>query len=108
MKKPLRCVGALVVFATFVSPVFSAAPGPKAKIFAEFDKNKNAVIDGEEIEAVRKSYAADPKGTFARYDANHDGKLSEAEIAGIKPPGAKKDGEKKSGGKKKADGSKAN
>ena len=92
-------------------PAFPASsPGPKAKIFAEFDKNKNGVIDGDEIEAVRKAYAGDPKGQFARYDADHDGKLSDAEIAEIKPPGAKgakKDGEKKSGGKKKADSSEA-
>ncbi len=84
----------------------AAASGPKAKIFAEFDKNKNGVIDGDEIAAVRKAYAADPKGPFARYDTDHDGKLSDAEIAEIKPPGAKKDGEKKGGGKKKSDADK--
>ena len=97
----------MTAFAVLTVPAFSAAAlGPKAKIFAEFDKNKNGVIDGDEIEAVRKAYAADPKGQFARYDADHDGKLSDAEIAEIKPPGAKgakKDGEKKSGGKKKTD-----
>src|SRR3954463_9902015 len=82
-----------------------AQPGPKAKIVAEFDLNKNGVIDGDEIAAVRKAFAADPKGQFERYDANHDGKLDDSEIALIRPPGAKKDGEKK-GGEKKAGGKK--
>ena len=83
-----------------------AADGPKARIFAKYDTNKNGVIDGDEIAAVRKAFAADPKGEFATYDKDHDGKLSDEEIASIKPPGAKKDGEKKSGGKKKADAEK--
>jgi len=87
---------------TFGSPAFAAgaALGPKARIFAEFDTNKNGIIDGDEIAAVRKAFAADPKGQFAVYDANQDGKLDDREIAAIRPPGAKKDGEKKSGGKK--------
>lgn len=80
----------------------AAAGGPKAKIFAEFDTNKNGVLDGDEIAAVRKAFVADPKGQFAAYDKNHDGKLDDEEIAAIKPPGAKKDGEKK-GGKKKTE-----
>ena len=84
----------------------SAGSGPKARIFAEFDTNKNGVIDGEEIAAVRKAFAAAPKGQFVAYDKNKDGKLDDAEIAAIKPPGAKKDGEKKGGGKKTADAEK--
>jgi Ca2+-binding EF-hand superfamily protein len=102
MNKPLLLTGAFVALTMLVptSGFSAAATGPKAKIFAEFDANKNGVIDGDEIAAVRKAYAADPKGQFARYDADHDGKLSDAEIAAIKPPGAKKAGEKK-GGKKK-------
>src|SRR3954463_9061211 len=87
-----------------------AQPGPKAKIVAEFDLNKNGVIDGDEVAAVRKAFAADPKGQFARYDANHDGKLDDAEIAEIKPPGQSggKKGEKKdSTDKKKKDAEKS-
>ena len=89
---------ALLVSAT----AFAQSQGPKAKIFAKYDTNKNGVIDGDEIAAVRKAFAADPKGEFATYDKDADGKLSDEEIASIKPPGAKKDGEKKAGGKKKA------
>jgi Ca2+-binding EF-hand superfamily protein len=103
MKTPVLVAAAFTALA-FVIPTgafAAAATGPKAKIFAEFDANKNGVIDGDEVAAVRKAFAADPKGQFARYDADKDGKLSDAEIAEIKPPGAKgkKDGEKK-GGKK--------
>ena len=94
------CAAAAVLFS---ASAFAQSLGPKAKIFAKYDTNKNGVIDGEEIVVVRKAFLADLKGEFAGYDADHDGKLSAAEIASIKPPGAKKDGEKKSGGKKKAD-----
>src|SRR5215218_9829800 len=84
----------------------NAGNGPKAQIFAKFDTNKNGVIDGEEVAAVRAAFASDPKGQFARYDTNHDGKLDDAEIAEIKPPGAGgKKGEKAdgtAGGKKKS------
>src|SRR2546423_1638776 len=36
--------------------------GPKARIFAKYDTNKNGVIDGDEVAAVRAAFAADPKG----------------------------------------------
>jgi hypothetical protein len=107
MKKlPLSAL-LIAVLALVVLPGASAAEGPKARIFAKYDANKNGIIDGDEIAAVRKAFAAEPKGEFASYDKNTDGQLDDAEIAAIKPPGAKKDGEKKSGGKKKADGEKA-
>lgn len=73
--------------------------GPKARIFAKYDTNKNGVIDGDEVAAVRKAFAADPKGEFAVYDKDHDGKLSDEEIAAIKPPGG---GGKTGAGKKAA------
>jgi hypothetical protein len=100
-----RLLGAAVVCATalFSSSLLAQSPGPKARIFAKYDTNKNGVIDGDEIAAVRKAFAADPKGEFAAYDKDHDGKLSDEEIASIKPPGGKKGGEKKSSGKKKSD-----
>ena len=94
------CASAAMLFS---ATAFAQSPGPKAKIFAKYDTNKNGVIDGDEVAVVRKAFLADPKGEFANYDSDHDGKLSDAEIAGIKPPGAKKDGEKKAGGKKKTD-----
>lgn len=88
--KPLLAValGAALV-CSLSSASGAAAPGPKARIFAEFDTNKNGVIDGEEAAAVRRAFAAAPKGQFAAYDKNADGKLDDAEISAIKPPGQK-------------------
>lgn len=104
MKKIPLFVTALGLLVSVALPSLQAAEGPKAKLFAKYDTNKNGVIDGDEIVAVRKAYAAEPKGEFARYDLNHDGQLDDKEIAEIKPPGAKKaDGEKKAGGKKKTE-----
>ena len=103
MKKSLLPTVALGLVLA-LAPAFAAAgAGPKATIFAKYDTNKNGVIDGDEVAAVRKAFAAEPKGAFAAYDKDHDGKLSDAEIAGIKPPGAKKDGDKKGGTKQTSD-----
>src|SRR5256885_2315712 len=104
-KIKLSAVTFAALFSCVAIAAFAQAPGPKARIFAKYDTNKNGVIDGDEIVAVRKAFAADPKGEFATYDKNADGKLSDEETAGIKPPGSRKDGEKK-GGKKKADAEK--
>lgn len=91
----------IALFALVALPGASAAEGPKAKIFAKHDANKNGIIDGDEIAAVRKAFAAEPKGEFASYDKNTDGKLDDAEIGAIKPPGAKKDGEKRAAERKR-------
>src|SRR3954465_9396870 len=75
----------------------AAASGPKARLFAKFDTNQNGIIDGAEVAALRKAFLAEPKGDLARYDTDHDGKLSDDEIAEIKPPGQR--GNKKAGKK---------
>lgn len=106
MKKFPRFAAFLAILGTVpISSAFAAnaGSGPKARIFAEFDSNKNGVIDGDEIAAVRKAFAADTKGPLAAYDKNKDGKLDDAEIAAVKPPGAGgKKGGKKDDGRKKA------
>ncbi|MEO6246895.1 MAG: EF-hand domain-containing protein [Opitutaceae bacterium] len=105
MKKSLLLPAVILGAAIVVSPVFAAAgSGPKARIFAKYDTNKNGVIDSDEIAVVRKAFAADPKGEFAAYDKDHDGKLSDEEIAAIKPPGqgGKKGGDKKSASDEKS------
>ncbi len=79
----------------------AAAPGPKARLFAKFDTNKNGAIDGAEVAALRKAFADEPAGDLARYDSDKNGKLDDAEITAIKPPGQ---GEKKGGKKSKEDG----
>ncbi len=94
---------ALLSLAALPAAFAAAGSGPKARIFAEFDTNKNGIIDGAEVAAVRKAFTADPKGQFSAYDTNKDGKLDDAEIAAIKPPGG---GGK--GGAKKAEGEKKN
>jgi hypothetical protein len=99
MKKLPLSAWCIALLGLVALPGALAAEGPKARIFAKYDTNKNGIIDGAEIAAVRQAFAAEPKGEFASYDKNADGKLDDAEIAAIKPPGAKKDGEKKSGGK---------
>jgi Ca2+-binding EF-hand superfamily protein len=100
--KKLPCIIVLLGSVTWLVPAVAAAqPGPKARIFAKYDTNKNGLIDGDEVAVVRKAYAAEPKGEFATYDVNHDGKLDDAEIAAIKPPGQ---GGKKGGGKKASEG----
>lgn len=75
----------------------AAGSGPKARLFAKYDANHNGVIDGAEKDALRRNFAAAPKGELARYDRNHDGKLDDEEIAAIRPP----HGRGKSGHKQK-------
>jgi hypothetical protein len=98
--KKLPFVAAAAGLLLLLAPMSAFAQkalGPKGRLFAKYDTNKNGVIDGDEIIAMQKDYAADPNGELKRYDTNNDGKLSAEEIAAIKPPGSgKKSGEKKS------------
>jgi hypothetical protein len=91
MKKSLLLLlaGALL---TLASPtVAQAAKDPDKKaakqaikaVLAQYDTNKNGVIDGDEVEAVRKAYEADKDGPLKRFDINNDGKLDDTEIAAI-------------------------
>lgn len=106
MKKLSTLLAALGLLA-LVAPTAAfaqKAQGPKAKIMAKYDTDKNGKIDGDEVAAVRKAFEADKTGELARFDTDKDGKLSDEEIAKMAPgSGTKgaKTGEKKSGGKKK-------
>jgi hypothetical protein len=93
----LAATAGLLVLLAPTSAFAQKALGPKGRLFAKYDTNKNGVIDGDEIIAMQKDFAADPNGELKRYDTNNDGKLSAEEIAAIKPPGS---GNKKSGDKK--------
>jgi len=96
MKKLFLLLTALALLAPATS--FAAkADGPKAKIMAKYDLNKNGKLDPDEIAAIRKDFTANPTGELARFDTNHDGKLSDEEIAAMVPGSGKKSG----GGKKK-------
>jgi Ca2+-binding EF-hand superfamily protein len=94
MKKlSLLTLGLCLLALTLPSSAFAGkADGKKAKLIAKYDKNGNGIIDGDEKDAIRKDYAANPNGELKEYDTDHDGKLSDEEIAAIKPG---------SGGKKK-------
>jgi len=104
MKKILLLTAALGALA-FLAPTAAfaqKAQGPKAKLMAKYDLNKNGVIDGAEIAAVRKDFAAEPAGDLKRFDTDKDGKLSDAEITEMKAPGGKSASDpKKKGGTKK-------
>jgi EF hand len=105
MKKVLILVaGFWLISMVAPSGAFAAkADGKKAKLIAKYDKNGNGIIDGDEMNAVRKDFAADPNGELKQFDTNGDGKLSDEEIAAIKPGSGKKGGEaKKAGGNKMA------
>ena len=75
----------------------AARPG---KALKGLDANSNHQIDGDEIEALKKQFAAEPTGPLARLDRNKDGTLNDREIKGLNARMAKR-GEGKAGGKKK-------
>ena len=55
MKQLSVTVAALGLLAVSLPSRSYAAEGPKARLFAKYDTNKNGIIDGDEIEAVRKA-----------------------------------------------------
>lgn len=75
----------------------TAKPG---KVLKGLDANSNKQIDGDEIEALKKQFAAEPTGPLASLDRNKDGTLNDKEIKGLNARMAKR-GEGKAGGKKK-------
>jgi hypothetical protein len=66
--------------------------GNPARVLAHFDKDHNGVIDGKEATKAQAVYAA-----LYALDTNHDGQLSESELAAAKIP----TGDAAKGGKKK-------
>ena len=60
----------------------AARPG---KALKGLDANSNKQIDGDEIEALKKQFAAEPTGPLARLDRNKDGTLNDKEIRGSTP-----------------------
>ena len=84
-------LGACLLGLILPSAVMAAkADGKKAKLIAQYDKNGNGNLDGDELGAVRSAFEADPEGELKAYDKNADGKLSDEEIQAIKPGAAKK------------------
>lgn len=62
-----------------------------ADLLATYDKNGNGKIDGEEVDALKKDFAAG-KPEVKALDTNNDGSLSDEEIAAA---GGKQKKEKK-------------
>ena len=103
MKKSFLLATGLVL-AGLVAPtaaVAEKAQGPKARLMAHYDANKNGTHEAGEIVAIRSDFTADPSGALKRFDRDKNGKLSDNEVA-LMVPGS---GKKSSGGKK-ADGHK--
>ena len=60
-----------------------------ADVLATYDKNGNGKIDGEEVDALKKDFAAG-KPELKALDTNKDGSLSDEEIAAAGGGGKKK------------------
>ena len=75
----------------------AARPG---KVLKGIDKNSNHQIDGDEVDALKKQFEAEPKGALARLDRNTDGKLDDDEIKALNTR-LTKHGEKAGAKKKK-------
>jgi len=85
----LLCTAAFLALALPSSVLAGGNPDKKAAkkamkaLVAQYDTNGNGTIDGDEVEAVKKAFAADPNGSLKQFDTNADGKLDDTEIAAI-------------------------
>lgn len=89
MKRILSILTVLALGAAFTAPAQAgkgkAGKGDKkaiAAILAEYDKDGNGKIDGDEVTALRKDFA-DGKASLKILDKNNDGTLSDEEIAAV-------------------------
>lgn len=80
------CIALLAIPTTTFAKKPKGEKGGKhaGKAAAQYDTNANGMIDGDEIEALRKAFAADPTGALKALDTDSDGKLSDGEISAIK------------------------
>jgi len=98
MKRILSILTIVALSLAITAPVQAGKGGKKgnkkamADILATYDKNSNGKIDGDEVEALKKDFAAG-KPELKALDTNGDGSLSDEEIAAI---GGKKHKKKKS------------
>ena len=86
MKRILSILSIAALSLAFTLPAQAAKGGKKknkggANILATYDKSANGKIDGEEVDALKKDFAAG-KPEVKALDANNDGSLSDEEIAG--------------------------
>ncbi len=91
MKKLLTILTIAALGVAFTAPAQAGkGKGKKNKanadLLAAYDKDGNGKIDGAEVDALKKDFAAG-KPEVKALDANNDGTLSDEEIAAV---GAKK------------------
>ena len=87
MKKFHLVVVGLCVIGLMAPSAFAGKGGKKNQapdVFTQFDKNGNGTLDADEKEAIQKAFK-DGNADLKAYDTNSDGKLSDEEIAAIKP-----------------------
>lgn len=88
MKRILSILSIVALSLAFTVPAMAGKGGKKgnkkamAAILATYDKNNNGKIDGEEVDALKKDFAAG-KPELKVLDTNNDGSLSDEEIAAI-------------------------
>ncbi len=81
----LLCTAGLLALALPASVQAKDKGDKKAmkQLMSQYDTNGNGSIDGDEVAAIQKAYAADPNGSLKKFDTNADGKLDDTEIAAI-------------------------
>ncbi len=90
MKRILSILTIVALGLSFTISAQAAKPGKEGKrgkkasaaILATYDKNGNGKIDGEEVDALKKDFAAG-KPELKSLDTNNDGTLSDEEIAAV-------------------------
>ena len=86
--KRILSILTIVAFSLAITASAEAKKGGKkgkkgsADILATYDTNGNGRIDGDEVDALRKDFAAG-KPELKALDRNNDGTLSDDEIAAI-------------------------
>jgi len=97
MKRILSILTIVALSLAIAAPAQAGKGGKKGKkggadILATYDKNGNGKIDGDEVDALKKDFAAG-KPELKALDTNKDGSLSDEEIAAV--GGGKKEKKKK-------------
>jgi hypothetical protein len=90
MKRILSILTMAALGLSFTIPAQAAKPGKEGKkgkkagaaLLATYDKNGNGKIDGEEVDALKKDFAAG-KPEVKALDTNNDGTLSDEEIGAV-------------------------
>ncbi len=88
MKTLPRALVGLTALSLVTSASLFAAKGTdpkqsKTALMEKYDLNKNGKLDAEELAQLKSDFMANPRGELKRFDTDHDGKLSDGELAAI-------------------------